>query len=194
MNIADPSSDGHGVSSSSRELMKKSRRSSRSRHQLLQRPPLRRTLSPTLSKSRRPNRSSHIPVLPRPNRSSPLPTECHGTNVIRRETPLEAWTGSELSSPQRGPGHPSPPFNGPPELHPPTQCRRPEWLRGEDPISLIDLEVYLLLCEGRCLGRIVEGSFGDCQKSPSVSGSLCQLRKRIAVMMSSTVSMRTRNG
>jgi hypothetical protein len=114
-------------------------------------------------------------------------------NVIRKGTLLEVWIGSGFRNLQKGLDHPSLLFHGPLELHPLTRCRPQGWFPGEDPIDLIDLEVSLL-CRGRCLGRIAEGSFGDCQKSPNVSASLCQWRKRIAVMMILTISMRTRNG
>jgi hypothetical protein len=188
---ADPSSDGHGVSSSSREPTKKSRKCSQSPFQLLELPTP--TPSQTPSKSCRPNRSSHTLAPRRPIRSLPLPTECHEMNVIKKETLLEVWIGSGFRNLRKGLDRPSLLFHGLLELHPLTRCRLQEWFRGEDPIGPIGLEVSLL-CRGRCLGRIAEGSFGDCQRSPNVSGSHCQWRKRIAVMMILTISMRTRNG
>jgi hypothetical protein len=114
-------------------------------------------------------------------------------NVIKKETLLEVWIGSGFRNLRKGLDRPSLLFHGLLELHPLTRCRLQEWFRGEDPIGPIGLEVSLL-CRGRCLGRIAEGSFGDCQRSPNVSGSHCQWRKRIAVMMILTISMRTRNG
>jgi hypothetical protein len=189
--MPDPSSDGHGVSSSFREPTKKSRKSNRSLPQLLELPAP--PHSPLLNKSCRPNRSSHILALPRPNLSSPPQRECHEMNVIRRETLLEVWIGLESNSLQKGLDPPSLLFNGPLESHRLTRCRPPGWFLGEDLIDPIDLEVSLL-CRERCLGRIVEGSFGDCQKSQNVSESLCQRRKRIAVTMSSMILTRMRNG
>jgi hypothetical protein len=171
--------------------MKKSRKFNRSPPQLLELPIL--THSPTLNRSCRPNRSSHTLALQRPNLFSPPQIECPEMNEIRRETLLEVLTGLGFRNLQKGLDHPSPLYNGPLELHPLTRCKLPGWFLGEDPIDLIDLEVSLL-CRGRCLGRIVEGSFGDCQRNPNVSGSHYQSRKRIAVMMSSMISMRTRNG
>jgi hypothetical protein len=187
----DSSSDGHGASSSSREPTKKSRKFNQSPLPLLEPPTP--THSQTPSKSCRPNRSSHTLAPRRPIRSLPLPTECHEMNVIKKGIPLEVWIGLGFRNPQKDLDHPSLLFHGLLELHPLTRCRPQEWFRGEDPIDLIGLAVSLL-CRGRCLERIAEGSFGDCQKSPNVSESHCQSRKRIAVMMSSMISMRTKNG
>jgi len=147
--------------------------------------------SPTLNKFNHLNHWSHILALPRPNLSLPIPIGFRETNEIRKRTLLAVWTGLESRHHLKDLDHPSHLFNGLLESLRLTRCRLLPWLLGEDLIDPIDLEVSLLQCRERCLEPIVEGSFGDCQKSPSVSESLYQWRKRIVVMM---ILMRMRNG